>query len=83
MGKIIKKSISKENKVIGNIKDQYIKRSMRGQRHTSISPSGVSGDISLAYYRGLAVGEEDTVKIVLRLLKKYPEARKYIKGKLT
>lgn len=75
----MKKKYSEES-VIGNLKAQFVKKSLHSQIHTSIRPSIVNGNIALAYYRGLNVGREEAIEDVLRALKKkFPEAVKLIK----
>lgn len=59
IAKIIKSSITKEDEVIGNLKNQFIKTSLKGQRYVQISPALVAGNIALAYHRGLAEGERE------------------------
>lgn len=62
MAKIIQRSITKEDEVIGNLKSQFIKPSLRGQKFVGISPSIAVGNIALAYHRGLAEGQRDSQK---------------------
>lgn len=78
--RIIQRAINKEDKIIGNLKTQFIKHTLSGQRQVKISPSDAVGNISLAYYRGLACGREEGIKTAISILKKqYPEASKYLK----
>lgn len=81
--KIIRRSIEKEDAVIGNLKDRFVKKSLRSQIHTSISPSEITGNIALSYHRGLAVGREERKKEIIALLKnKFPKAATFLKSKL-
>jgi hypothetical protein len=70
-----------EEEVIGDLKRQFVKGSHRSQIHMKVSPTEISGNIALGYYRGLAVGEERRTKAVISLLKKkYPKAADLIKN---
>lgn len=81
--KILEPVLNKEEAVIGNLRDQFIKKSLRSQRYVQISPNLVSGNITLAYYRGLAEGRSDAVQACIGILKKsFPDASKLLKEKL-
>lgn len=78
--KIITKAIEEEDKVIGNLKSQFLRNNLHRQRQIGISPAIANGNISLGYYRGLQVGRENTTKEIISLLKKnFPRAATFLK----
>lgn len=62
--KIISKAIRGEDEVIGNLKSQFTRRTLHGQRLIGISPAIANGNIALAYHRGLAEGRRERQKEV-------------------
>lgn len=58
----MKKAISKEDEVIGNLKSQFNRPTLHGQRRIAISPAIANGNIALAYHRGLAEGQKESDK---------------------
>lgn len=48
----------REEKAIGDLKRNFVHRSPNRQRHVKFSASEVSGNIALAYYRGLAESQK-------------------------
>lgn len=75
-----KKVLYEEQGTIGNITSQFIKTNLRSQRSVGISPDIAAGNAALGYHRGLAWGRAETVRDIVRMLrKKYPEASQYIK----
>lgn len=76
----MKKIISKENKVIGDLKKRFIKTGLKSQQRSNMSATEVSGNISLAYYRGLDESKKEIIKEVIYLLKNdFPKASQFIK----
>lgn len=75
MSKAIKRQISKEDEVIGSLKEQFIRQTLHGQRQIGVSPAIAVGNIALAYHRGRAAERED---IIEALKKKFPKAAKYL-----
>lgn len=79
---IVARAIEREDKVIGNLKRQFVRNSVFRQRQVGISPATANGNIALGYYRGIAVGEQDRTKAIIYLLKKkFPKAAEYIKNR--
>lgn len=77
--KLIERAISREDQVIGNLKRQFIRHTLHGQRQISVSASTANGNIALAYHRGLAVGEQDRTKAIIQTLKKkFPAAARLV-----
>ncbi len=81
----IKRVNDNEDKIVGNIKRQFVARNPRFQQHRSVSANVASGGTSLGYLRGIAIGEENGMismynfirnEISVELAKKM---RKYIK----
>lgn len=72
-----------EDQIIGNLKGEFVKKSLRSQIRTPLRPTVINGNISLAYYRGLAVSREETIDDIIHLLKKkFPKAALYVKKTL-
>jgi hypothetical protein len=76
---LMQRAVSKEDAIIGNLKQQFIRPTLNGQRKIGISPDICNGNISLAYHRGLNIGRDEMLKEVLRELKNFPEAKAHIK----
>ncbi len=76
MGKI------NEDKIIGDLKKNFVHRNSTRQKHMKYSASEASGNISLAFYRGMAIERENIIKECINILRKdFPEASKYLKNK--
>ena len=67
--------MTQEEKIIGDLKRQWERPNLQGQRKISVSPLQASGNVSLAYYRGRAAEREDIVKLLKR---KFPDAANYL-----
>ena len=71
----MKKTLGLEERVIGDLRRQHVHRSARRQKHVMSSPALASGNISLAFHRGLAQGRNEAHKESYRALKrKHPKA---------
>ena len=62
---------NKENKCIGDLKANFVRSTLRGQHHNKYSPLQITGNISLAWYRGRQLGKEETIKEIRSWVKKY------------
>lgn len=75
-----KRVLDKENDIIGNLKDQFIKNNLRAQRVVGVSPTIAAGNTALGYYRGLAWGRHEAIKDAVTVLKKqFPQASEHLK----
>ena len=75
---VIARAIKIENEIIGNLKGQFVKKTLREQIHTHTSPGLVAGNIALAYYRGRHFEQEVMIN---KLKQKFPEAAAYLSRK--
>jgi hypothetical protein len=77
--KIVERAITAEDKVIGNLKQQFVRSTLHAQRQISVSPATANGNIALAYYRGINVGREDERKLVIsQLRQRFPAAAAFL-----
>ena len=66
-----------ENEVIGNLIETFEAKSLPSQLRKQWSVKEISGNITLAYYRGYAVGDEGgMIKMAKLIVKKHPELKK-------
>ena len=77
MRKILKDTIANENEIIGNLRDTFAANTLHFQQRKSFSILEITGNITLAYYRGLHVGGEGGMKLLAQFIaKKHPELKK-------
>ena len=77
MRKNLKNTLDIENEVIGNLRETFAAKDLHQQQRKSFSILEINGNITLAYYRGYAVGNENGMISMAKLIvKKHPELKK-------
>ena len=75
--KRIKRTTSKEDKIIGDLKNTFVSPFPHRQKDIRFSPSEAAGNVSLAYYRGVAVGRGQILKQIKKRFPKFYKDMNY------
>lgn len=79
----MKAVLRKEEQSIGDLRRQHVHRNSHRQKLVKTSPAQASGNITTAYYRGIAQGQKEGMREACRVLKEFsPEAAKWLRKKL-